>query len=401
MSSLSARVSLVFSCIGHAYIHLFTAFYFVIVLGLEKAWALPYDELIGLWTVGAMLVGLAALPAGWLGDRWSASGMMVTFFVGMGVASIGCGLAGGPVGLTIGLAGIGLFASIYHPVGIAWLVRNSDANRGKVLGVNGIFGSIGIAGAGAVAGTLTDFAGWRAAFIVPGAVSIATGLALWFCLARGIVRESAPAAQRVETAPSRGDMMRVFLVLMVTMFLGAIIYQSVQTALPKLFESRLAGEGNGALRAGLYVAAVYTVAGMMQVLGGHLADKYPLKPVYVLGFLIQIPLLYLVANLSGVPLLAASMVMVMAGIGVLPAENMLLARYAPQKHHGLAFGAKFVLAFGAAPLGIFLVSEIYRVTGGFYWLFALLAGAAAVCFLATVLLPRDSVRPVVAPSASA
>lgn len=396
MPAISARVSLVFSCIGHAYIHLFTAFYFVIVLGLEKDWGVPYHELIGLWSVGALLVGAAALPAGWLGDRWSASGMMVVFFVGMGLASIGCGLAGGPVTLAIGLAGIGLFASIYHPVGIALLVRNSSSNRGKVLGINGIFGSIGIAGAGAVAGALTDLAGWRAAFIVPGAGSVATGVALWLCLARGIVREATPDVAHVATSPSRGDMMRVFLVLMVTMFLGAIIYQSVQTALPKLFAERLAGAGSGALRAGLFVAVVYAVAGVMQVLGGHLADKYPLKPIYVLGFLIQIPLLYLVASLSGVPLVAASMVMVTAGISVLPAENMLLAHYAPQKHHGLAFGAKFVLAFGAAPLGIFLVSEVHRVTGGFYWLFALLAGAAGACFLATLALPRDGRAPAMA-----
>ncbi len=79
-------LSLIFSCLGHAYMHLFTAFYFVIVLALEAVWALPYHELIELWTLGALLVGLGALPAGWLGDRWSAKGMMVVYFLGMGLA---------------------------------------------------------------------------------------------------------------------------------------------------------------------------------------------------------------------------------------------------------------------------------------------------------------------------
>ncbi len=72
MAQGSARLPLVFSCLGHTYMHLFTAFYFVIVLALEDAWTLPYHELIELWTLGALLVGLVALPAGWLGDRWSA-----------------------------------------------------------------------------------------------------------------------------------------------------------------------------------------------------------------------------------------------------------------------------------------------------------------------------------------
>ena len=76
MPGASARLSLVFSCLGHTYMHVFTAFYFVIVLALEADWGLPYHELIGLWTLGALLVGLGALPAGWLADRWSTSGMM-------------------------------------------------------------------------------------------------------------------------------------------------------------------------------------------------------------------------------------------------------------------------------------------------------------------------------------
>lgn len=38
MSQLSSRLSLTFSCIGHATMHLFAAFYFIIVLSLEKAW---------------------------------------------------------------------------------------------------------------------------------------------------------------------------------------------------------------------------------------------------------------------------------------------------------------------------------------------------------------------------
>ena len=127
-----------FAAIGHFYIHFFTAIYFVIVLALEKEWNQPYGELIGLWTVGSALVGFGALPAGWLGDRWSARGMMVLFFVGIGTAAILCGFTHGPFWLAAGLAGIGLFASIYHPVGIAWLVRNAR-QQGKALGFNGIF----------------------------------------------------------------------------------------------------------------------------------------------------------------------------------------------------------------------------------------------------------------------
>src|SRR3546814_372064 len=145
------------------------------VLALERDWNLPYAELIALWTLPSVLVGVGAIPAGWLADRWSANGMMAVFFIGIGASSIVCGFADTRVGLIVGLSGIGLFASIYHPVGIPWLVRNTVA-RGKALGFNGIFGSAGVAVGSFATGLLIDLAGWRVAFMLPGMIAIATGI---------------------------------------------------------------------------------------------------------------------------------------------------------------------------------------------------------------------------------
>ena len=152
MASGSTRLALILSSVGHAYMHMFTAFYFTVVLALELDWSLPYHELIELWTLGALIVGAAALPAGWLADRWGAAPMMVVFFIGIGAASILAGLSDGPVSLWVLLAGIGLFAAVYHPVGIPWLIRNAHRRTGLVLATNGIFGSLGVAFAAIVAG---------------------------------------------------------------------------------------------------------------------------------------------------------------------------------------------------------------------------------------------------------
>jgi len=50
--------------------------------------------------------------------------MMRVFFFGIGTASILTGLATGPAQIALGLALVGVFAAIYHPVGIAMLVAN-------------------------------------------------------------------------------------------------------------------------------------------------------------------------------------------------------------------------------------------------------------------------------------
>ena len=110
---------------------------------IEKVWLLPYEELLKLWVLGSLLVGVAAIPAGWLSDRWSRSGMMLVMFLGLGISSLLCGISYNKTTLFIGLTFLGLFCAIYHPVAIAWVV-NSSKKKGRALGINGIFGVMGI-----------------------------------------------------------------------------------------------------------------------------------------------------------------------------------------------------------------------------------------------------------------
>jgi MFS family permease len=398
MKAPSARLALAFSCLGHAYMHLFTAFYFVIALSLETEWSLPNHELVKLWAVGSLLVGLAALPAGWLGDRWSASGMMAVFFVGLGLAGIVCGLVSSPTALMLGLAAVGLFSAIYHPVGVAWVVKSARA-RGMALAVNGIFGSLGIAGAGLVAGVLIDAISWRAAFIVPGVVCLATGLALILCLRLGWVRETT-ADQAPEAPPSRNDMIRVYAVLLLTMMVMGLMFHATQASLPKIFDLRLRDlAGQGALGIGLLVALVYTAGGFMQLVGGWLADRFPLKPIYLSAFLFQVPVLLLLASAASEPLMALAVLTVVLSAVALPAENMLLARYTPQRHRGLAFGVKFVLAFAIANPAILLASWVEGRSGEFTELYFILAAIAAAAAAVAFCLPNPrTAAPVTAPA---
>ena len=86
------RRVLVFSSIGHALMHMMTAFYAVIVLTLAIAWDLPVESLLELYAPSAILLGIMSLPAGWASDRFGAPVMMVVMFVGLGLSSIACGL---------------------------------------------------------------------------------------------------------------------------------------------------------------------------------------------------------------------------------------------------------------------------------------------------------------------
>jgi FSR family fosmidomycin resistance protein-like MFS transporter len=387
----SACLALFFANAGHVTTHLLMLLYPTVVLALEKTFALGYGELMLLSLPGTVLYGAGALPAGILGDRWSAERMMVLFYIGSGLAAIATGLATGPLGIGIGLGLIGLFGSIYHPVGIAWLVRNAE-NRGRTLGWNGIFGSIGVGIAPVTAGVLTDLFSWRAAFVVPGAVALVIGFLLAFYVRGGAV-VATKTDRTFEPEPGRREVVRAFFALSITMLAAGIIYQSMTVALPKLFEQRLIGLTNGGtLGAGGFASLVFAEGMLLPLIGGWLADRYALKWVYVWSWLFTVPALLVSVTLFELPLFAMTVIVFSLMSLATPAENALLVRYTPGRWRATAFGAKFVLSLGVSALGVPLVAFIYDRTGDFVWLFLVLGALAASIVIAGVFLPREGGR---------
>ena len=139
---ISETTTIGFSSAGHTLCHLLTLLFPTVLLALEVEFGLSFKELATLAVPGAFLFGAGALPAGWLGDRWRKTTLLEIYFYGTGAMSILTGFAQTPLMLSVGLAGIGIFASIYHPVGMSWLVSRTS-KTGTALGFNGLFGSIG------------------------------------------------------------------------------------------------------------------------------------------------------------------------------------------------------------------------------------------------------------------
>jgi MFS family permease len=317
--------------------------------------------------------------------------MMVVFFVLTGGGAVAAGFADGPLALTLALTVLGLGASIYHPVGMSWLVKNT-VNTGAALGTQGLFGSLGVATAALVAGTLTDLISWRAAFIIPGAVAIATGAALAVCIALGLVRDR-KVDLRPQPKADRGDVIRAFLVLSVTMAVGGLMWNSMMVAMPKWFDNRLSGlVGDSTLGVGGMVTVIYLVGSLPQLWGGWLADRLQTKYLYACCLVLQVPLMVLATALSGAPVPVLALVMVSCQNLQIPVENVLLARFTPGRYRGLAYGAKYVLSFGVGPLAVQLVALSWQWTGNFDGLFLTLGGLAVTAFLAALLLPADRRR---------
>src|ERR1700674_1981256 len=282
----------------------------VIVMG--PALGMAYSELLPYATPGFVAFGAGSLLTGWLGDRWSRRPLMVIFFVGIGGSKIPGGLVQSPPQLGAALLSIGLFASIYHPVGTAMIVSYAD-RIGREMGLNGVWGNLGAAVSALFTGVVGQYLGWRWAFIIPGIVTVLIGAAFALSVVHEDRTSSRQAAAQVRVA--KNDMWRVFVALLIVVLAVSTTFNAATVALPKLFAERLSDLTKSPALLGVIAACVYVFGAMTQYTIGKLIDRYSLKAVSLpLSFMLA-PFLYLAATLSNLPLIIAAIGIVMGAFG--------------------------------------------------------------------------------------
>ncbi|ESR23209.1 MFS transporter [Lutibaculum baratangense] len=383
--------------LAHFLDHFFLLIFPTAVLAIHPAWGMSYGEALSLGTPAFVVFALATPLSGWLGDRLGGRPMILAFFLGIGLSSIATGLATGPVTLALGLAAIGLFASIYHPVGTAMVVRVA-VRRGRALGVNGVFGNMGVAAAALVTAWLAAHMGWRAAFVLPGILSCVAGLA-YALVSDDVGAETAEPHRTGGGDGARGEQARVLLVVAVNALLGGIVFNGVTIALPKLFSERLDGAGLAAV--GAYASLVFALAAFTQIPVGRLLDRIGAKPILVSLVALQTVLLALVSTVEGPLVVLAAVPLMLAVFGTIPVGVWLISHYVAPDWRSRVYSVQFLLSLGVGAVVVPVLAWTHEASGGFRLAFLLFAGATgAVLATSAMLLPRES-RPLTGETARA
>jgi MFS family permease len=401
------RIHFLFLNIGHYLDHLFTLiFATVAALALSREWGLSYSQLLTYAAPGFFAFALFSWPAGWLADKWSREGMIAVFFVGIGIASIATAFARTPLQIGIGLFVVGVFAAIYHPVGLA-IVTQKWKNTGMRLAVNGVWGNLGVASAALITGYFIDHGGWRMAFIVPGVVSIVVGvlytLHQWSEVMAAHRRMSAPAAAGPAYSPDvRALLLRISVIVFVTAAVSSLVFQSTTFALPKIFDERLqgiAGEmarwltalgipagGDVATMVGAFTFIVFAVASLAQLAVGHLLDRLGPRIVFMIAAAMQIVFFSAMPGLRDGWALAAALGFMLGAFGQIPINDFMIGKMASGEARARIYGVRYVVSFTVLALALPLISFVYG-NYGFDTLFWLMAGAASLIFVAVACLP--------------
>ena len=316
-----------------------------------RYFGMSYEEIIVYGVAGFVLFGGMAPVAAQLADRYSRSLMMVVYHFGIGIAAVLAGLAQSvwQLGAAIGL--IGVFAAIYHPVGIAMLIK-SNRSIGFRLGINGVFGNMGVAAAPLIIGLLLTVGDWRLCFMASGLFCIGYGVV--FILA--LVEEAAPAGKaksKMATGFAPGWKMALGSMLLSTAS-GGFIFGAMTFVVPRYFEISLPNVSTSVAITGLLASIVYAAASFSQIGVGWLIDRVAPKWVLFSIGIGQVIFVALAARFTDYALFFAMLVAMCFVFGQIPITDTILSRYVPDNWRARVLSVKFMvnLTIGATVLPI-------------------------------------------------
>jgi MFS family permease len=383
-----ARSTALLLNVGHAMDHLFLLIFATAVVAIAVDWGMAWQDLMPYTTGAFALFGLGSLPAGRLGDLWGRRAMMIVFFVGMGLSALLIATATGVWHLAVALTVMGAFASIYHPVGIPMIVQSST-RPGFTIGVNGLAGNLGIAGAAILTGFLVKHAGWRMAFAVPGLIALACGILFWLCVPR---EEMAPAKRpRRQVELPRAVVIRAVIVMTLAGATGSMIFNFTTNGNGAFLTERLRGIVDDPATLGALLAAVYTVASLAQLVVGKLIDRFPLKWIYLPIVAAQVPLFVLAADARGWALYALVLVFMVFVFGAIPFVDAMIVQYVDDRMRSRVAGIRLAISFGVASTAVYLLGPVVK-SAGFTTLLFLMAGISGLTALFVAFLPSRDAR---------
>lgn len=379
--------------VAHFFDHFFLLIFPTAALAIAPDWNMGYADVLLLGSPVYIMFALGTLPAGWLGDKLDRMTLIAVFFIGCGASSLAIALSESALVMSIGLGSLGLFAAIYHPVGLAE-ITHIGKRTGRALAINGVFGNMGLAGAAVMTGLLAQNVGWQAAFYAPGGISILIGAVLFIrCRTRQAPSHVSDTAYA--NGPGvihRSTQIRVFLIVCVSALLGGLIFNAVTISLPKFFDERLTGLGSDLTWVSASVGLVFGCAAFAQLPVGELLDRIGARSILLPLLGGQIICLLVLTQATGITALILALLLVTLVFAEIPITTWLLGQFLEPHIRSRAVSIEYVLSLGVGAAAVPILVVVTKSGVGFAGQFLGLAVAATVIFIAALFLPGKNTQ---------
>jgi len=376
---------------SHAFSHGYMLIFPAVLLLLQKEFSLGYLELGIIGNIMIFTYGLGALPGGMIYNLFGPKKLYLICFLGSTLALLLVAASSSLLLLTAGLALLGAFGSIYHPL-VNALITGKVREYGRALGIHGAAGNVGLAAAPFVVGLIASYLGWRYAYLwfaLPGIL-----LSIW-CLFVDMsprVEMKLSARSTSEQEPARKRLKIYFSLPLVLLYLANMMHSFcfngsltfMPTYMAKRTSFRLFSLDSVAL-GGMLSSIVLLIGVVGQFGGGILSQKPGLERKFLLVSAISLPFILAMSFTTDLLLLILALIFFFFNFFLQPMNNTLLAKYTAVKMRGTAFGIYFFIAFVFGSLASSFSGYVAQAFG-LQWVFmGLSSSIVALVFLAFLL----------------
>jgi len=344
-----------------------------------------YGPILALGTAMFVTYGLGALPMGWLADRLGRRALMVAFFLGTGFFMAAAGFMDSPLGVGIALGLMGCFSAIYHPIGTAVLVEAAGEKVGRAMGINGVFGNLGVATAPVVTAFVAVTLGWRWAFILPGVACFLVGLA--YMREPDFDAVKAGGGTRPFPEIPRALVRRAVFILLSIAAVSGLVFNAYTLLIPKLMEERLAGSPELLPVVGLLAFLATICGGATQYTVGRMIDSRTLKRVFMPLGIAVVPGLLALSFLDGWLVLPVAGLVAACVFGQVTVNETMTARYVAPALRAKLYSIRFTVGFLGAAIAAPLIAFLHEATGSLAAAMLVLAGVATVTLICAFAFP--------------
>lgn len=389
-SSKSYSIPDLYLNIGHLLDHFMMLIFAKAAFDAGREFGLNYEEIIVYGTLGVILFGAAAPLAGWLADKYSRAILITVYPFGLGIGAIMASLSQSTEMLGISLGVMGFFAAIYHPVGIAMLTKR-PGKVGLRVGINGVWGNMGVAAAPILTGFLIAYADWRLGFIIPAILCFCFGLFQLFAFVEdeSAINKTNKSNIKALSFSSFGEGWKMVLfALSITTLSGGFIFGALTFLIPRLFEVNMVQISSDVAITGVLAGLVYGVASFSQIGTGWLVDKVPAKYVLSAMGLGQLIFIYIASQSLDYSLLFMMLAAMIFVFGQVPITDVVLVKYIKDSWRGRVLSIKFMINLSAGASVLPITSLLLKNGYNFSFVLQCLAIISIFIIISGLLLPN-------------